>query len=236
MRKKSVPTFIGLFILIFGLAAGLVLIRGKQLFKLGATTDFAPQDVRVTNISDNTFTVSWTTGKEALSFIKWGATPANLDKKADAAIKNPAFVHSVAVSGVKPTTTYFFKINSGGSEFANGKNPWQVVTGPALAPPEKTNNASGSVLTATGASAKGALVYLTVGGSSLLSTVASQNGNWIIPISSARTEDLSAYVSINESSTVLEITVNAGPNGVAAAQVFPQSAKPQKSHSFFPAT
>lgn len=226
MRKKSIPTFIGLFVLIFGLAAGLVLLRGQQLFKLGAAGDFAPQDVRIANVSDNAFTVSWTTAKESFSFIKWGETSGSIDKKVDGATKVPSFVHSVSISGATPSTPYFFKINSGGVDYDNNKIPWQVKTGPTLALNETVSNVSGSVLTPTGTPGEGSLVYLTVGGGAPLSTTTSQKGSWIILISQARTQDLSSYVAIDESSTLLEITVNAGPDGLATAQIYPQSARP----------
>lgn len=225
MKKKSIPTFIGLFVLIFGLAAGLLLIQGRQIFRLGATSDFSPQDVVVSNVSDNSFTVSWVTGREALSFIKWGKTATNLDKKTDSANKNPSFIHSISVSGLTPNTNYFIKINSGGQDFDNGGNLWQISTGSALAPPETINVVSGSVLTGGGSPVSGALVYLSAEGA-LLSTTTSQNGNWVIPLSSARTQDLTSYAPINGATTLLEIVVNAGPTGIATAQIYPQSARP----------
>lgn len=225
MRRKSIPTFIGLFILILGLAAGLVGIRGTQIFRLGASTDFSPQDVVTSNVSDNSFTVSWVTGKEALSFVKWGTSQNSLDKKEDGAGKKPVFVHSISISALSPNTNYFFKINSGGNDFDDDGKPWEVLTGPALAPPEKTNLVSGSVLTATGAPVADALVFLSVGGGAILSTTTSQNGNWVIPLSQARIQNFSAFANINDATTLLDIVVNAGPTGFATAQIFPQSAR-----------
>lgn len=229
MKKKSIPTFIGLFVLIFGLAAGLVGIRSTKIFRLGASSDFSPQDVVISNVGGNSFTASWVTGKEALSFVKWGQG-ANLDKKAESANKSPSFTHSVSISGLTPSTSYSFKINSGGSDFDDNGKAWTVSVGPALAPPDKTGPdktdvVSGSVLTATGAPVKDALVFLS-GGGAILSTTTSQSGNWVIPLSQARTQDLNSYFAVGESTTLLEIVVNAGPSGFATAQVYPQSARP----------
>ena len=226
MRKKSIPTFIGLFVLVLGLFAGLLLIRGQQIFKLGAAGSFAPQNVRISNVSDNGFTVSWTTSREALSFIKWGISPGNLDGKTVASGSTPVFVHSASIAPATAGTNYFFKINSGGSDFDNNGAPWQVATGPSLAPGAKGLNVFGTVLTATGSPVANGLVYVSVQGGSLLSTTTSQKGSWIIPLSQTRTADLSSFVLINEAVTLLEITVNAGPGGIATAQVYPQSAKP----------
>jgi hypothetical protein len=88
---------------------------------------------------------------------------------------------------------------------------------------------SGTVLASTGDAAKNALVYLTVGGSSPLSTITSQNGSWVISISSARTSDLDSFVTIDATTTLLEISANAGAEGVSTAQIYPQSAKPVPS-------
>ncbi len=225
MRKSRIPTILGLFILVFGLAAGLVLLQTRQIFKLGAATDVAPDNVRVSNAADTSFAVSWVTAKESLGFVKYGNSATNLDKVANDPNKNPSFTHTVSLSGLNPNTSYFFKINSGGQDFDNNGAPWQGATGRTLST-VKTNLVSGSVLTASGIAVENALVFIVAQGGAPLSTTTSKNGNWIVPISSARTLDLSDYAIINESQTLLEITVYAGPDGIAAAQIYPQSSRP----------
>lgn len=225
MKKSRIPTIVGLFILVFGLAAGLVLLQGRQIFRLGASADLTPDNVKVSNASDTTFTVSWVTSKEALGFIKYGKTATNLDKVANDANKKPSFTHTIPVSGLTPNTNYFFKINSGGQDFDNNQVPWEGATGATL-PTVKTNLISGSILTASGTPVENALVFVAAGEASSLSTTTSKNGNWIIPISSARDTGLGSYAAINEATTLLDITVYAGPSGIAAAQIYPQSARP----------
>lgn len=225
IKKSKIPTIVGLFILVFGLAAGLVLLQSRQIFRLGASTEFTPDNVRVSNATDTSFTVSWVTSKESLGFIKYGKTATNFDKISSDANKNASFTHTVSVSGLTPNTNYFLKINSGGQEFDNNKNPWQAATG-AVLPAVKTNLVSGSVLTASGTAVENALVFIVAGGGAPLSTTTSKNGNWIVPLSSARTTNLNDYVGINETGTLLDITVYAGPDGIAAAQIYPQSARP----------
>lgn len=225
MKKSKIPTIVGLFILIFGLAAGVVLLQGRQIFRLGATSDISPDNVKVSNVTDTTLTVSWVTSKEALGFIKYGKTPSSLDKVASDANKSPSFIHTVSVSGLAAGTNYFYKINSGGQDFDNNGTSYQVTTGATL-PAIKTNLISGSVLTASGVSVENALVFVAAGEGSPLSTTTSKNGNWIIPISSMRNTSLNDYVAVNEANTLLDITVYAGPDGIAAAQIYPQSSRP----------
>lgn len=211
--------------MVLGLAAGILLVRSQIFFRLGATAEFAPKDVRISNITDTSFTVSWTTDRETSGFVKWGGASASLDKT-ELDELSQSFVHLLSLRSLSPQTTYFFKISSGGEEFDNNGIPWQANTGQTLPIPNKTNLVSGTVLSASGQPAKNTLVYLTAGGGSLLSTITSQTGSWVAPISQVRTQNLSDFITIDEKNTLIEISVNAGPEGVASAQIYPQSARP----------
>jgi hypothetical protein len=85
---------------------------------------------------------------------------------------------------------------------------------------------SGNILVQSGSAASSILVYASVGGGSTLSTLTSESGSWVIPISSARNQNLDSYVRIDEASTLVELSVQAGSLGTASAQIYPQSAKP----------
>ena len=238
MNKSKIPTIIGIFLLVIGLAAGVFLVRSSQLFRLGASQEGIPKDVRITNISDNSFSVSWVTQKAVIGFASWGDSPTALNKNEVDEFEETSFTHSLSVKGLSPGKAYYFKINSGGAEYDNNGTAWQVKTGPTLATPSKQVIISGSALTQTGQGAENALVYVTVAGSSPISTTTSKNGSWVIPISSARSQDLTSLVEINNQNSLIEISVNAGVDGVASAQVYPQSAKPVppitlgKTHDF----
>lgn len=227
--KNTIPTIIGIIVLILGVATGVLLVRGSQFFRLGAASEVSPKDVRITNISDSSITVSWVTDKETSGFIKWGESQNTPDKNELGQSQIQSTTHISTITGLAPETSYFFKINSRGSDFDANGIPWQVKTGPTLAFVRSENLISGSVITASGNPAGGALVYLTVGGGSPLSTITSESGSWVIPVFSARTQNLTGYIPLNETSTLLEISVNAGPEGVASAQIYPQSARPVPS-------
>lgn len=226
MKKSKIPTIIGLIVLVFGLAAGVLLVGSQRFFRLGAEAELSPKDVRISNVSDNSFTVSWVTDKETGGFVKWGETLSSLDKTELDEVGSQGTTHTASIRGLSPAKTYYFKINSGGNDFDNNGIPWQTTLAPSLPVPDKTNLVSGSVLSESGQPVKNALVYITLGGGSLLSSVTSESGSWVIPISQVRSQDLSGFVDINEKNTLMEISVNAGPNGVASAQIYPQSAKP----------
>jgi len=226
MKKNKIPTIIGILLLIFGIAAGTLLVQNRQIFKLGASPQSSPTDVRITNITDASFTVSWVTDKNTGGFVSWGESENSLNKTELDEIGEMNETHSVTIQGLDENKTYYFEISSDGGKYDNNGIPWQVTTGPKLPAPSGTNSIAGSVLTATGSPAQNAIVYVTLAGASPLSTTTSQNGSWVLPISSARDQNLNSLIVINETTTLIEISVQAGSRGVATAQIYPASAKP----------
>jgi len=226
MIRGKIPTILGIFFLTIGLAIGVVLINNKQIFRLRASPEITPKDVRISNITESSFTVSWTTDKETQGFIRWGENDTSLNKTQVGASLATSFTHSLTITGLTASNTYYFKINSEGTDFDNNGIVWQTKTGVEILIQPEANVISGSVNTKTQAPVNGALVYITIGGSGLLSTTSTEDGGWSIPISTARTKNLTSYIPFNESTTIVEITVQAGPMGVASAQIYPVSAKP----------
>ncbi|MBU0998505.1 hypothetical protein KJ570_03190 [Patescibacteria group bacterium] len=226
MKKEKIPTIIGLVILVIGIITGVFLIKSQQIFRLGASPEETPKDVRISNITDSSFTVSWTTDKETLGFIKWGKNVNNLDKVENDTISQKGYIHSSTIRSLNAQSEYYFKINSNSQDFDNQETAWKIKTGAQLTKPTNNIIISGSVLNQNGTPAANALVYFSVGGGSLLSTVTSKTGTWLMPISQTRNKNLDSYITINESSSLVEISINAGISGVATAQIYSQSAKP----------
>ena len=225
MKKGRIPTTLGIAFLVVGIVAGVALIKNRQIFRLRASPEVLPKNVRVSNITDGSFTVSWVTDKETQGFIRWGAN-TSLDKTKIIPSDTPGFTHSFLIEGLSPSSVYYFNINSGGKEFDNNGVAWQVKTGLTIPNQPKANIISGSVISQAKTPVKNALVYVQVGGSSLLSTITSEEGTWVIPISAARTQNLSSYIPINDSTTLVEISVQTGPSNIASAQIYPVAAKP----------
>lgn len=226
MKKEKIPTLIGLTILIIGILSGVFLIKSQTIFRLGASAEQAPKDVRISNISDSSFTVSWTTDKETIGFVKWGKNINNLDKVGNDTISQKGYTHSSTIKSLNPQTEYFFKINSDSKDYDNQDIAWKVKTGPQLGQPANNVIISGNILSQDGTPVKNALVYFSVSGGSTLSTVTSKTGNWLMPISQTRNKNLESYITIDENSSLVEISVNAGINSVSSAQIYPRSAKP----------
>ena len=223
-KTKKIPTILGLIILVISTFVGVFFLGQRQVFRLGASSDAMPKNLRISNISDSSLTLSWTTDKESLGFVLWGDTESkivNIEKENDL----KSFTHSITVNGLSPQKKYFFKINSEGTVFDNEGIPWSATTGKSLAVNKDQNLISGSLITAAGDPVKNALVYANISGY-LLSTISSASGNFVFQLGNARIADLTDYLIIDEKGTLIEIIAHAPPIGIASAQVFPVSAKP----------
>ncbi len=223
-KKASLPTIFGLIILVVATFLGVVLVQGQQIFRLGAEGEASPKDIRISNINDSSFTVSWMTDKETVGFIVWGeseSTISKIEKESD----EKSYTHNIVISNLSPQKKYFFKINSDGTLYDNKGIAWQTSTGASLGVNRETSLLSGSVIIATGQPVKKALVYVNVGGY-LFSTLTSDSGNYVFQLANTRTQDLNGYLQIDKTQTLVEIFIQAPPSGVSSAQIFPQSGNP----------
>ena len=147
IKKNKIPTIIGIIILLIGTFAGVYLLRMTQVFRIGASGAVMPKDIRTGNLSDTSATISWVTEDATSAFINWGETQGGLGKVENESDANQKFfTHSITLTGLKPNTTYYYKINSEGADFDNDGIPWQITTGDAIAVVQNSNPISGSEL------------------------------------------------------------------------------------------
>ena len=215
-RVFKLPTFMGLLVLIVGIASGIFLINSSKLFKLGAQDEAAPKNVRITNITGSSVTITWTTDIEAKGFVKWGESRSVLSQVTLDELGETSIVHSATLTPIKPSTEVFFKINSQGADWDNDGIVWQTKTLNQSLLGDQSMNATGSVVNQTGEPPTAALVFINVNGTTL-SSPTSVNGSWIVPLSN--------YVEVDPVNTPLEISVNAGNEGSATAVIYPLAAK-----------
>jgi hypothetical protein len=212
----KLPTILGVLILLAGVITGVFLINSKQIFKLSADIDATPKNVRLTNITDSSFTVTWTTDIESNGFIKWGKGEFSLSKVALEEGTDKSFVHSVNVMGADSNSNVLFKISFNGKDYDNEGIPWQTKTLSVKNSSGTSLIASGTILKSDASTPAKALVYLTINGS-VLSTLTSDEGNYIIPIST--------YINNITDNTAIEISVQGGLLGSSQSVIYPQTIK-----------
>jgi len=222
-QPKTIPTFIAILILAAGVFFGVFLIRKTQTFSLKASGQIIPQQVKITNITDISFTVSWITQSATNGFIVFGETSqlgqtALDDREPGTEARELFFTHYVTVKNLKSSTKYFFKIGSAGKLFDNRGKAYEITTASVInLPLPNADTAYGIVLEPGGNPAKGAIVYLSLANTVPLSCLVKNDGSWVIPLSTARNLTLTSYSSYDRELQVEEIFVQGGNLGTATA-------------------
>lgn len=217
MLKKRIPTIVGIFLLLLGITAGVYLVEiGPQSFTTRAEPEITPFDVRVTNVSERSFTVSWKTEASTIGLVKYGTNSTKLDLSAldsretsGGEAERSYLAHYVTVSGLMPSNGYYFVIVSGTASaiYDDNGDPYQVSTTSSIEQTTSADTASGSIFFSDQSPAEDAIVYLSVSGGAPLSAVSSESGAWVVPISSSRTSDLENYLDYDSDSAVITIEV-----------------------------
>jgi len=232
MLARHKTLFIGLAVLTLmaplldtGSAAGQ---ESTPVIALEGSSQAFPQQVRVADLRDSSFTVSWQTTTAVTGTIHYGASADNLnqiaydDRDRDVGLaQTQSHVHRVTLLGLTPLTTIHYQIHSGdyvGVVFSR-------ETAPGLPPPGSPNIAYGPVVLANGVTPVAeALVYLRIldadgqgslGRSGYASCLIKpgDHGFWNITLSDVRTTTGDAYFTYTILSDQLSIEAWAVPYG-----------------------
>jgi len=225
IREHKIPTIIGFLILTVGLIIGLFMVQNGQVFFLRASPEYTPAQVKLTNVADTSFSVSWVTERDATGFVKFGESSSSLgqtitdDRDQATGQTNNFLAHHVTIKNLKPATKYYFKLGSQSRTYDNSGKPYEILTGSSLTETKPQSDvASGIVLTSDGAKASGAIVYLSMANMTPQSALVGADGTWLIPLSTALKSDLSSFASYDKQAQIEEIFVQ-GAKGVSATAV-----------------
>lgn len=195
LLDRKFPTLVGLAILIGGLAAGVFFLGdGLGVFAPRATPQTTPKQIKITNITDTSFTVSFMTDEVTTGFLKYGTranqltTQVSDDRDQLAGNVGTYNTHHITVRSLQPQTTYYFTLGtSSNAAFDNNGEPFTVKTHPKLGNLTLAQTIYGTVLTEASTPADGSMVYVSIEGTGELSTLVRSSGTWAIPLSQART-------------------------------------------------
>jgi len=222
-KERRIPTLIALFLLVVSVTAGVFLIKSGSKFFVGARPEITPKQIKITNIGEDSFTVSWITDEQTSGFVQYGTGEelpfTALDDRDQLSGQQSEFrTHHVTLRGLTPATNYFFRINSGGKTFGDNGQPYQVKTGSAIRETMPLNDiAYGTVVKQDGSPAQGVIVYLSLANAAPLSTLTKASGSWAIPLNLARSADLSSWAAYDKEASIEEILVQGGSEGTATA-------------------
>ncbi len=221
MKKiKRLPTLLGLLLVLGAIAGGVVLIKNGPDFFLKASPTLTPNQIKITNITDTSFTVSWLTEDKTSGFVKYG-TEQNLsftaaDDRDQLSGKTDNFnTHHITLKNLKANTAYLFKIGSGNKIFDSNDQPYQVTTAKTAKSPPANDVAYGTIVDQNSQPVEGAIVYLSLANASPTSTLSKASGSWVIPLNLIRSADLSDWANYDKEASIEEIFIQAGSLGTA---------------------
>lgn len=199
LTRFRIPTLLGLGIIIFGIAAGIFLSLKNQNFISQAFPDTSAQNITLSNISDDSVTISWQTSQPVISFLTYGIQNPDeatiIDDRDKEGLK-AHMLHYITIKNLLPKTTYQYKIIS-------GKLPSEILRFTTSTPISSLNN-KGPVIGSVSDANKPideAMAFLSIAGAHTQSSLIKAGGNFLIPISQLRKSDLSGGFVITEETT-----------------------------------
>jgi len=216
MRKglwhKRIPTIAALALLFLSIWVTTFLIQTGVIFVGRASPNKIPQNVSISNITENSFTVTYTTNEKTLSGIsvEEGNVPSFVvfdDRNKEISERKEFYSHFISVTDLKPNTTYEFSILSDGEAYLDGDEKYKVTTtSPVTIIPLEQNPIIGTILLPDGNKGVDTIVELEIEGAQKFSTLTNDEGEYIISISGLRKASLDDYFYLLPSQ---EIIINA---------------------------
>lgn len=222
MRKsfwnKRIPTLLGILVITLGTFLTSMLVGQQTNFIGQAAPTNIPQEVRITNVSSSSFTVSYVTQAEVVGSLNYGKDPslglAAFDERGQSILTK---IHSIKVSNLSPSTKYFFSVVSGGETFLNKELAYEVTTGPQLSEEKPSGGfIVGKIVNINGDSLKNGIVYTTVGNSQTFSTTLKPDGTYSISLEGLRASDLSSYFDFKDTKIKMLALGENGRSNVSA--------------------
>ena len=190
--------------LVAGIALTAWFAQTGIIFTGRAAPGNTPTGVTITNISDRSFTVTYTTADSVLGTVSYsepgGEEIVAVDERDQKSGQPQAYTaHSVTVQNLKPNTLYSFSINSGGRTFRDNGQPYSVSTGKRLADiPPAGRPVTGRIITHDGKAPENAILYLQTDNSQILSALVRSDGTYSLATDALRTKDLASYEAVSE--------------------------------------
>lgn len=208
--NKRIPTLLGLFVISLAILGTTFLVGQRTFFTQEASPNSDPQEIRITNVTDSSFTVSYHTTSPVIGSLNFGKTTLTqtvIDEK-DRNTLVEHKIHSFTVKNLSPSTKYFFTIVSGQNTYQNNGVPYQVETATKIEAKRPSGFLVGKLATEEGITPKEAIVYMTSQGAAPLSTAMKSDGTYTISFENLRTEALDAFFKLNSSSIIKLLVIS----------------------------
>ena len=183
-------------------------------------------EVRITNLRDTSFAVSWTTDREATGHLEFADGRVAYDVRGEGFAGD---THYVVVTGLSPETTYRFDVHSGVTVDDNEGMHYAVTTMPTLDTLPNSDAVYGQVFLANRVTpAEGAIVYLTLadgdgqgspGEAAVMSALVDEHGWWQANLGNTRLADGSGTFAYSAAGDAVTLVAQGAAVGFIAQTV-----------------
>ncbi|HSX09246.1 MAG TPA: Ig-like domain-containing protein [Candidatus Saccharimonadales bacterium] len=190
--NKKLPSFAGFFVLAAALGITLLLSGNAFIFVSRATIGSDPKNIQISNLTDSSFTISYTTDASSVGTISYGldsSTPnIALDvRDQQVGSANSYQVHFITVNNLAPGTKYYYVIDSGSQKLENNGAPFEVTTDDQLInAPSGEPTLSGTVAQSDGSSPKEGIIYASTDNSQQLAALINADGTYQLSLNDMR--------------------------------------------------
>jgi len=212
-KQIKIPNILGMLFLFFVIGGIVYFDRSAHLNYSKAKTKIKAQDVHLTNITDNSFTVSWFTDiptSGVINISNGSYSQTLLDDLDSDNIQRPRLTHHITAKNLKENTVYTIKLIN------NEYSIFTQKTAPKIASVYSLPPVRGTLLDMNNKPAEGAIVYLVVGKNLPLSGRVDSAGLWVIPLSNLRSQDFQTRIEPKDED-IIQITAKLTNDLVATA-------------------
>jgi len=217
LKNKTIPTLIGLaLVTTSSLLGGYLITTSRQGEKIHA--EEKPQAVKITNINDHSFTVSWLTLRPSKGAVKLNEGKIFLDQRDVSSGQSQNYLtHYVVVDQLTPNRKYRFELLVNEKPYTEESFVIQTATAVNTTPPP-ADLAFGLVLDSQENPLPGVLVFLSLPNATPISALTDQEGKWSLPLGTTYRQDLSGLLQYDPQNQTAEITAVASLNLSATQQ------------------
>lgn len=214
LLEKQIPTLLGIILIGVAVFFTARFTKNVTIFTGFAGPSQTPKEVRIANITDTSFTVSYHTDDSVIGSLQIGETtnPDLLildDRDRKSSQSNSYRIHYFTVGELKPETRYYFSIISGQNTYQDSNTPFSIKTGPHIDVKSSNNTKiKGTIILPEGTSPTEAVIYLKGTNTQKISTF-TQNDTYSLDMIDIRSSDLLSKAVFSPDSKI-EILIIAG--------------------------
>lgn len=181
-QENKLFFLIALFVLMF-FSLVFIFLPAKKISIKGKTSEIV--FLTLTNLTSSQVSVIWKTNRPMRSFILYGEFANKLTFVAEDKLEEDgkeSIYHYATLSGLNPSTIYFFAIKVKNKLVGRGVEPFRIKTPPQFLPSKKSPLV-GRIIDRKGKPLKRKIVILQIEGAYPLSSITGEKGEFVIPLS-----------------------------------------------------